>query len=610
MCGIIGIIGQGTVTERLLDSLARLEYRGYDSAGLAVLHKGTLVRRRAPGKIKNLRAVVAAQPIDGHSGIAHTRWATHGGPSETNAHPHATDRVALVHNGIIENYALLKQRLQQAGCVFTSETDTEVVVHLLDQALQAGCTPLEAVRQTLPQLEGAFALAILFRDQPDTLFGARRGSPLVIGYGKEELYLGSDALAVAPLTHELTYLEDGDWCHLQVQHGTTIAHIYDTAGNRVERAVQTLDVSNAVVDKAGHPHFMLKEIYEQPQAIQNTLQAFLKNSGLVELPANAQAFKTATRLTIVACGTSYYAGLVAKWWFERLAQIPTDVDIASEFRYRQPPLDPNGLTLFISQSGETADTLAAVEHARRQGVAVYALVNVATSSLARTADETFLTQAGVEIGVASTKAFTTQLLVLLSLALGTGVQRGVIEQATHTGISAALHALPGVLSVALGQEGTIKALSHQLMTCHDLLFMGRGSLYPIALEGALKMKELSYIHAEGYPAGELKHGPIALIEPAVPVVVVASSQELYEKTLSNVQEVMARGGPVIFVTDAAGATQAPATRLGTVVLPTVHPAVFPLVASLPMQLLAYHTAVRKGNDVDQPRNLAKSVTVE
>jgi glucosamine--fructose-6-phosphate aminotransferase (isomerizing) len=607
MCGIIGITGHKGVVDRLLSGLERLEYRGYDSAGLAIQTEGHLACRRAPGKIGALKKKVSEAPLEGVLGIAHTRWATHGAPTEKNAHPHMTQRVALVHNGIIENYGSLKKDLLSQGCQFHSETDTEVIVHLVDRFLEKGLSPLQAVQSTLSRLEGAFALAIIFADQPHLLIGARRGSPLVIGYGEEEMYLGSDALALAPLTQKISYLEEGDVCVLMPQSVT----VYSAKNEQVDRPLTQTSLSHAMIGKGEYPHFMLKEIHEQPLAAAATLTTFLQeDQGKIHLPQGAPDLSLIERITIVACGTSYYAGMVAKYWIETVARIPVEVDIASEFRYRRPPMPPKGLTLFISQSGETADTLGALTYAKEQGQTLVSVVNVPTSSLARLSHVALLTHAGPEIGVASTKAFTTQLMVLAAFTLALAQSRKTLSPDAHEELLAALRTVPFHMDAVLQKKEELKALSHQLVKARDVLFLGRGSQYPIALEGALKLKEISYIHAEGYPAGEMKHGPIALIDSQVPLVILAPSDGLYEKTVSNVQEAMARGGQVLLVTDAPGRAKFSGEVMGSFLIPSVNPFIAPLITALPIQLLAYYTAVLKGTDVDQPRNLAKSVTVE
>lgn len=607
MCGIIGILGREDVADRLIEGLKRLEYRGYDSAGVCTIHDGALDRRRAEGKLANLARELSSQPLPGLIGIAHTRWATHGAPTTSNAHPHATGEVALVHNGIIENFKPLREELQARGRRFDSETDTEVVAHLVSELVEAGQSPVDAVRAVLPRLHGAFALAILFRQHPDMLIGARLGSPLVVGYGEDETYLGSDALALAPLTQRIAYLEEGDWVVI-TRDGT---QIYDRNNDPVERPVTISGVTGALIDKGNHRHFMQKEIFEQPVVVAQTLQSYLRPlEEQVALPQMDFALGDIRRVTIVACGTSFYAGMVAKYWFEQFARMPVDLDVASEFRYRAPVLEPGGLALFISQSGETADTLAALRHARAEGQKIAVVVNVPTSSMAREADLLLPTHAGPEIGVASTKAFTCQLAVLAALAANLARARGKLAPQEEREIVAQLAEAPAALNAALAHDDDIEAMAHLVAPARDVLYLGRGPDYPMALEGALKLKEISYIHAEGYAAGEMKHGPIALIDEHVPVIVLAPSGPLFEKTVSNMQEVQARGGKVILISDAEGIAQAGEGTLATIEMPRVHPLIAPLVYAVPVQLLAYHVAVAKGTDVDQPRNLAKSVTVE
>ena len=607
MCGIIGIVGRQPVAERLVDGLRRMEYRGYDSAGICTLHGGQLVRRRAEGKLANLERELARDPAPGEVGIAHTRWATHGAPTANNAHPHATDELALVHNGIIENFKPLREALIARGRTFESETDTEIVAHLLSEQIEAGKTPEEAVRAVLPQLRGAFALAIAFRSHPDMLIGARLGSPLVVGYGEGETYLGSDALALAPLTQKIAYLEEGDWVVL-TRAGATI---YDKDNGRVEREITTSGASAAAIEKGEYRHFMQKEIFEQPTAVAQTLRSYLRPVEMqVALPQIDFDISAIDRVTIVACGTSYYAGMVAKYWFEQFARVPVDIDFASEFRYREPVLQPGGLALFISQSGETADTLAALRHCRAEGQTIAVVVNVPTSSMAREADLLLPTHAGPEIGVASTKAFTCQLAVLAALAAHFAVRKGRITHDHEAEIVRHLLEAPACLNAALDHDDEIAAMAHLIAPARDVLYLGRGQEFPLALEGALKLKEISYIHAEGYASGEMKHGPIALIDEAVPVIVLAPSGPLFEKTMSNMQEVRARGGKIVLISDRDGLAEAGEGCLATIEMPRVHPLIAPLVYALPVQLLAYHVAVAKGTDVDQPRNLAKSVTVE
>ena len=607
MCGIIGIVGKEDVAERLLDGLRRLEYRGYDSAGIATIFEGAIERRRAEGKLANLAKELAAQPLPGTTGIAHTRWATHGAPTTNNAHPHATREVAIVHNGIIENFKPLREALIAKGRHFESETDSEVVAHLISDLVEQGASPEDAVAQVLPRLHGAFALAMLFRSHPELLIGARLGSPLVVGYGEEEVYLGSDALALAPLTQRIAYLEEGDWVVIRRDS----AQIYDRDNRPVDRPVTISGVSGAMIDKGNHRHFMAKEIYEQPVVVAQTLRSYLRRmENQVAMPDMDFDLGPVSRVTIVACGTSYYAGLVAKYWFEKFARVPVDIDVASEFRYRDPVLEPGGLALFISQSGETADTLAALRHARAQGQIIAVVVNVPTSSMAREADLLLPTHAGPEIGVASTKAFTCQLAVLAALAANFARAKGRFSPEEEAEIVHHLSEAPAAMNEALSHDTEIEAMAHLIAPARDVLYLGRGPDYPMALEGALKLKEISYIHAEGYAAGEMKHGPIALIDDAVPVIVIAPSGPLFEKTVSNMQEVQARGGKVVLISDAEGIAEAGEGCVATIQMPKVHPLIAPLVYAVPVQLLAYHVAVVKGTDVDQPRNLAKSVTVE
>ena len=607
MCGIIGIVSSTGVADRLVDGLRRMEYRGYDSAGICTLHDGQMVRRRAEGKLLNLVGVLENEPAPGTVGIAHTRWATHGAPTAANAHPHATGDVAIVHNGIIENFKELRAELAEAGRTFESETDSEVVAHLISQQVENGLDPVEAVRKVLPRLRGAFALAIAFREYPDLLIGARLGSPLVVGYGEDEMFLGSDALALAPLTQRISYLEEGDW----VVVGRTSAQVFDSEGNQVERLIQPSGASAAAVEKGNYRHFMQKEIFEQPTVVAQTLGSYLRREDVsVALPQFDIDLSAINRLTIVACGTSYYAGLVAKYWFEQFARVPVDIDVASEFRYRDPVLEEGGLALFISQSGETADTLAALRHCKENGQVIGVVVNVPTSSMAREADLLLPTHAGPEIGVASTKAFTCQLAVLAALAAHMAVKKGRMTREQEREVVAHLLEAPAALNAALNHDDDIAAMAHLIAPARDVLYLGRGQDYPLALEGALKLKEISYIHAEGYASGEMKHGPIALIDDDVPVVVIAPSGPLFEKTVSNMEEVRARGGKVVLISDAKGIEEAGEGCLATIEMPVVHPLIAPLVYAIPVQLLAYHVAVVKGTDVDQPRNLAKSVTVE
>jgi glucosamine--fructose-6-phosphate aminotransferase (isomerizing) len=608
MCGIVGILGRGPVADQLVDALKRLEYRGYDSAGVATLEGVRLDRRRAKGKLKNLEAALKASPLAGHTGIGHTRWATHGKPTETNAHPHATDNVAVVHNGIIENFRDLRAKLEAEGAMFSSETDTEVVAHLVNSYLAKGRTPVEAVKATLPQLHGAFALAFIFNGEPDLMIGARKGSPLAVGFGEGEMYLGSDAIALGPFTDTISYLEDGDWVVLS-RAGATV---YDESNAVVEREVVRHNAAAGLVDKANYRHFMAKEIHEQPEVVGHTLAHYIdmateKVALPVKLPFD---FTAVGRVSITACGTASYAGFVAKYWFERFARLPVELDVASEFRYREAPLRKGDLAIFISQSGETADTLAALRYARSQGLHTISVVNVPTSTIARESETALPTLAGPEIGVASTKAFTCQLAVLAALAVAAGRARGELSEADETKLVHALVEVPRLMAQALALEPQIEKLARDIARSKDVLYLGRGTSYPLALEGALKLKEISYIHAEGYAAGELKHGPIALIDETMPVVVIAPHDRVFDKTVSNMQEVAARGGRIILMTDAQGAQEATIESLVTLTLPDMPATVTPLVYAVPVQLLAYHTAVVMGTDVDQPRNLAKSVTVE
>jgi glucosamine--fructose-6-phosphate aminotransferase (isomerizing) len=607
MCGIIGIVGKEDVAGRLVDGLRRMEYRGYDSAGICTLDDGQLVRRRAEGKLLNLVKELAVNPAAGLTGIAHTRWATHGAPTAANAHPHATSELALVHNGIIENFKQLRDDLEARGRTFESQTDTEVVAHLISELVEGGLSPEQAMREALPKLRGAFALAIAFRRFPDMLIGARLGSPLVVGYGEGETYLGSDALALAPLTQRISYLEEGDWVVI-TRDG---AQVYDASNHRVEREIVTSGASAVAIEKGNYRHFMQKEIFEQPTVVAQTLRSYVRQvDQSVALPQIDYDLSQIKRVTIVACGTSYYAGMVAKYWFEQFARLPVDIDVASEFRYRDPVLEPGGLALFISQSGETADTLAALRHCKAAGQTIAVVVNVPTSSMAREADLLLPTHAGPEIGVASTKAFTCQLAVLAALAAHLAVLRGRIDRQEEIEIVRHLIETPACLNAALNHDEEIAAMAHLIAPVRDVLYLGRGPDYPLALEGALKLKEISYIHAEGYASGEMKHGPIALIDEAVPVIVLAPSGPLFEKTVSNMQEVRARGGKVVLISDADGIAEAGEGCIATIQMPKVHPLIAPLVYAVPVQLLAYHVACIKGTDVDQPRNLAKSVTVE
>jgi glutamine---fructose-6-phosphate transaminase (isomerizing) len=607
MCGIVGIVGKQEVAGRLFEGLRRLEYRGYDSAGICTLERGGLERRRAEGKLDNLKRELESNPLGGNVGIAHTRWATHGAPTVGNAHPHIAGGVALVHNGIIENFKPLREELIADGREFASETDSEVVAHLVAREIEGGSSPEDAVAAVLPRLDGAFAIAFLFSDHPDLIIGARMGAPLTVGHGDGENYLGSDALALAPLTRRIAYLDEGDWAAVRRDR----IDIYDRENRPVEREIVDSGASAGRIEKGNYRHYMQKEIFEQPVVVAQTLQSYVRPfEGEIALPDIDFDLAAIDRLTIVACGTSYYAGLVAKYWIEQFARVPVDVDVASEFRYRDPVLEPGGLALFVSQSGETADTLAALRHAREQQQRIAVVVNVPTSSMAREADLLLPTHAGPEIGVASTKAFTCQLAVLAALAANLACARGGIGRDEERSIAGHLQQAPAALNLALGHDDDIAAMAHLIAPARDVLYLGRGPYYPMALEGALKLKEISYIHAEGYAAGEMKHGPIALIDEDVPVIVLAPSGPLFEKTVSNMQEVRARGGKIVLISDSKGIAEAGDGCMATIEMPEVHPLIAPIVYAAPVQLLAYHTAVLKGTDVDQPRNLAKSVTVE
>ena len=606
MCGIVGVLGKGPAAAQLVDALKRLEYRGYDSAGVATVENGHLGRRRAEGKLRNLEQRLQETPLSGTTGIGHTRWATHGKPIEANAHPHMTELVSVVHNGIIENFRELKAELMNEGAVFTSDTDTEVIAHLITRELKSGADPVQAVYSTLKRLEGAFALAIIFSGYDDLMIVARQGSPLAIGFGEGEMFVGSDAIALAPFTDAIAYLEDGDWAVL-TRSGVAVR---DRSGRAVERPVTRSLATALLVDKGNHRHFMAKEIHEQPEVISHTLAAYVDlATGRVDIPRLPFDFAKLNRLSLSACGTAFYACLVAKYWFERWARLPVDVDIASEFRYRETALDPGGAALFVSQSGETADTLASLRYCRAQGQHIVSIVNVRESSIARESGVVLPTLAGPEIGVASTKAFTCQLTVLACLAIAAGKARGVIGPELEAELVGALAEVPRHMAAILRDESPYKALAHSLSKARDVLYLGRGSSYPIALEGALKLKEISYIHAEGYAAGELKHGPIALIDEKMPVIVIAPHDGLYDKTVSNMQEVAARGGQIVLVSDADPASTG-CTIATWLAIPELHRFVAPIVYALPVQLIAYYTATFMGTDVDQPRNLAKSVTVE
>jgi glucosamine--fructose-6-phosphate aminotransferase (isomerizing) len=606
MCGIVGIVGQKAVATDLVDALRRLEYRGYDSAGIATVENGHLERRRAEGKLRNLEGRLLQEPLRGHTGIGHTRWATHGRPTERNAHPHMNGQVSVVHNGIIENFRELKTELGAKGYVFESDTDTEAIVHVVADELAQGHGPQEAVRRALGRLQGAFALAIIFAGHDDLMIAARQGSPLAIGHGTGAMYLGSDAIALAPFTDAITYLDEGDWAVLR----RSGVDIFDRSGKRVERALVKSVASSLLVDKGNHRHFMAKEIHEQPEVISHTLANYIDMAeATVKIPDLGVDPVSLPRATISACGTAYYAGLVGKYWIERYARLPVEIDVASEMRYREPPLAKGGLSLFVSQSGETADTLAVLRHAKAEAQRIAAVVNVRTSSIARESDIVMPTLAGPEIGVASTKAFTCQLAVLACLALGLGRARGTIDREQERKLVQGLIEVPRHIATILRNEEQYEAIAHMLSKARDVLYLGRGTSYPLALEGALKLKEISYIHAEGYAAGELKHGPIALIDENVPVIVVAPKDELFEKTVSNMQEVATRGGQIILISDAP--PEAVGCNIAAhIVMPTAAEFTNPLLYAVPVQLLAYHTAVIMGTDVDQPRNLAKSVTVE
>jgi glucosamine--fructose-6-phosphate aminotransferase (isomerizing) len=609
MCGIVGIAGTRDVAPIILDALKRLEYRGYDSAGIATLVDGHIERRRSLGKLNKLGEVLDARPLHGHTGIGHTRWATHGAPNETNAHPHATKRVAIVHNGIIENFRELRDELIAKGYTFESQTDSEVAVHLVTDYLEKGLSPSEAAQTAVRRLTGAYSLAMIFSGHERLLIGARKGAPLAVGYGAHEAYLGSDAFALAPFTNKVAYLEDGD---VVVIDGAQVS-IFDGEGRPANREVKTTSASAALVDKGGKKHFMAKEIHEQPEVIGHTLAHYLDPAGPVVQRQGVGlrgALSKASRLTISACGTAFYAGMVGKYWFEKLARLPVESDVASELRYRDAVYPKDGAALFVSQSGETADTLAALRDAKAQGQTTIAIVNVAESSIAREADIVLPTFAGPEIGVASTKAFTCQLAALASFAIAAGVARGTLGDADEKRLCAALLAAPRLVAECLKQEPKIEALGQEIARATDVLYMGRGPSFPLALEGALKLKEISYIHAEGYAAGEMKHGPIALIDERVPVIVIAPHDALFEKTVSNMQEVMARGGKVLLISDAEGIARAGHGVWASIQVPEADPFIAPILYAIPVQLLAYHAAIAKGTDVDQPRNLAKSVTVE
>ena len=607
MCGIVGIIGHTPVAPLIVDALKRLEYRGYDSAGVATIEGGALDRRRAEGKLINLEQRIGEAPLGGLIGIGHTRWATHGVPNETNAHPHFSRDVAIVHNGIIENFAELRDELAADGYEFASQTDTEVVAHLIAREIDRGAAPVEAAHKALSRLEGAFALAIMFRGDDDLLIGARNGPPLAVGHGDGEMFLGSDAIALAPFTDSITYLEDGDWVIIRRKE----LRIFDMAGNPVERARQKSVGTSYLVDKGNHRHFMQKEIFEQPEVISHTLAHYLDfSAGTARDIAMPFDFADIDRLAISACGTAYLAGLVSKYWFERIARLPVDIDIASEFRYREAPMNGRMGAMFISQSGETADTLASLRYCRDNNVPIASIVNVQESTIGRESDGVFPTLAGPEIGVASTKAFTCQLSVLAALAVRAAHQRGHISAEREKTLVRELSEAPRFASQVLHLDDQIEKVARELSQVRHVLYLGRDTNFPLAMEGALKLKEISYIHAEGYAAGELKHGPIALIDETMPVIVIAPHDRIFEKTVSNMQEVAARGGRMILITDKRGAAKATVDTLETIVLPDMPEIIAPIIYALPIQMLAYHTAVHMGTDVDQPRNLAKSVTVE
>ncbi len=607
MCGIVGIIADFEVAPHLLDGLKRLEYRGYDSAGIATLMNGSIDRRRAEGKLINLADRLAEEPLPGVIGIGHTRWATHGVPSENNAHPHATERVAIVHNGIIENFRSLREELTETGRNFATETDSEVIAHLITRYMDEGLGPVEAAGKAIKRLEGAFALAIIFAGEHDLMIGARRGSPLAVGWGEGEMFLGSDALALAPMTQRISYLEEGDWVVLS----RSGAEIRDQQDRPVERPVRLTAHAGGQFDKGNHRHYMLKEIFEQPVVLGDTIRSFLNPvERSIELPPLGCDLARLGKVTIVACGTSFHSAMIAKYWIEQYARVSVEIDIASEFRYRAPPMAEGGLAIFISQSGETADTLAALRYAKSQGQHILSIVNVPESTMARESDDLLMTLAGPEIGVASTKAFTCQLVTLACFALVFAKARGALDRDTEHALSSAITEVPARAAEVLNHDGALRELAEEVMHRRDVLYIGRGTSFPIALEGALKLKEISYIHAEGYAAGELKHGPIALVDEEVPIIVVAPSDALFEKTASNMHEVAARGGKILFIGDRRGVAEMKQDAWATVEIPEIHSFVAPILYAIPVQLLAYHVAVLKGTDVDQPRNLAKSVTVE
>ncbi len=606
MCGIVGVLGNHEAAPILVEALKRLEYRGYDSAGIATVNDGTLARRRAVGKLVNLSDLLVHEPLAGKSGIGHTRWATHGAPTVTNAHPHQAGGVAVVHNGIIENFRELREELAASGVTFVTETDTETVALLTQHHMAQGMAPVEAATATLARLEGAFALAFLFDGENDLMIAARKGSPLAIGYGTGEMFVGSDAIALSPLTDRISYLEEGDYAVLT----RNSVEIRDANGTLANRAIKTIQIDNTRIDKGGHKHFMAKEIAEQPGVLQAALDHYLSEEGQITLPAGGIDFTQIDRITMVACGTAYLACLTAKYWFEQIARVPVEVDVASEFRYREPPISPRTLAVFVSQSGETADTLAALRYCDGKAAAIASVVNVPESSIARESDLYLPIHAGVEVGVASTKAFTCQLTVLFAMVLKAAHDKGALDDAGLAAHAADLRSMPGIINAALAQNDRMRAAARKLASARDVLFLGRGQMYPLAHEGALKLKEISYIHAEAYASGELKHGPIALVDENVPVVVMAPRDALFDKTVSNMQEVMARKGKVILISDAEGIKEAGAGVWAHIEMPRIAEALNPILYAIPAQLLAYHTAVAKGTDVDQPRNLAKSVTVE
>ena len=605
MCGIVGVLGKHEAAPILVEALKRLEYRGYDSAGIATVQNGALNRRRAVGKLVNLQDLLVHEPLAGKSGIGHTRWATHGEPNVKNAHPHQTRRVAVVHNGIVENFRTLREELAAKGIGYETDTDTETVALLAQSFLDAGMDPREAAEQTIARLEGAYALCFLFEGEEDLMIAARKGSPLAVGHGEGEMFIGSDAIALAPMTDQITYLEEGDWAVLT----RTSVEIRDAQGKLANREKRTIQIDTASVDKGGHKHYMAKEIAEQPSVLTNALGYYIKD-GRIELPDGGLDFTKIDRLTMVACGTAFYACLTAKYWFEQIARLPVEIDVASEFRYREPPITKGTAALFVSQSGETADTLAALRYCEGRADKIVSVVNVPESSIARESDLALPILAGTEIGVASTKAFTCQLTVLAILAIKAAQDRGEMDEAQVAAALQSVKSIPGLMNNALTQDSYTQGVSRKLSEARDILFLGRGPMYALAHEGALKLKEISYIHAEAYASGELKHGPIALVDEHVPVIVMAPRDALFDKTISNMQEVMARGGKVLLITDAKGAKEAGSGVWETILMPEVDPFVAPILYAIPAQLLAYHTAVAKGTDVDQPRNLAKSVTVE